>query len=289
MTVMTDKFNDHAASAVERRDRSLPGTVGSVVGGAATPGRGSGRWRWLGVVVFAAAVIIPAGWSLSGLGEPGALPVTRMSLAGRIQRVRPDAVRAALQPYLRDGLMYLDAQRAAAAIQALPWVDRAAVRRVWPDGVKVMLTEHMPLARWREHQWLNERGQVFTAPWRDDADRFAVLDGPQSMAPDLARAYRAFQAGLAAQNQRLSRLEVDGRRAWRITLANGLRVELGRRDVQQRFDRLLSVLTPLLASRLERIAQVDFRYAHGFAVLPKPVAAARDGEAQQLTTQQLTN
>ena len=42
MTVMTDKFNDRAASAVERRDRSLPGTVGSVAGGAATPAQIAG-------------------------------------------------------------------------------------------------------------------------------------------------------------------------------------------------------------------------------------------------------
>ena len=43
MTVMTDKFNDHAAAAVERRDRSLPGTVGSVVGEAVV-GVGWGWW-----------------------------------------------------------------------------------------------------------------------------------------------------------------------------------------------------------------------------------------------------
>ena len=277
-----------AASRAGRFDRSMSATVESVGSGVAVPAaKGPARWRWFGVVLFAAVVVIPAGWSLSGLGEPGALPVTRMSLTGRIQRVRPEAVRAALHPHVRDGLMYLDTRRAAAAIQDLPWVDRAAVRRVWPDGVKVILSEHIPLARWRDHHWLNDRGEIFAAPWNDDADRFTVLDGPESLAPELVRAYREFQTHLAAQNQRLSRVQVDDRRAWRITLVNGLRVELGRRDIQRRFKRLLSVLTPFLAPRLEQIAHVDFRYPHGFAVLPRPAAAARNNQIRRLTARRL--
>lgn len=291
MATLGNYRHDRSAAAVSRTgrfDRSVCTTVGSVGSGAAPAvAKGAMRWRWFGVLLFAAVVVIPAGWSLSGLGEPGALPVTRMSLAGRIQRVRPEAVRAALRPHLRDGLMYLDTRRAAAAIQALPWVDRAAVRRVWPDGVKVILTEHIPLARWRDNHWLNDRGEVFTAPWNDDADRFTVLDGPQSLAPELVRVYREFQTDLAAQNQRLSRVQVDDRRSWRITLVNGLHVELGRRDVRRRFKRLLSVLTPFLTPRLEQIAHVDFRYPHGFAVLPKPVAAVRDNRIQRLSARRL--
>ena len=120
-----------AASRAGRFDRSMSTTVESVGSGVAVPAaKRPARWRWFGVVLFAAVVVIPAGWSLSGLGEPGALPVTHMSLTGRIQRVRPEAVRAALHPHVRDGLMYLDTRRAAAAIQDLPWVDRATVKQV---------------------------------------------------------------------------------------------------------------------------------------------------------------
>src|SRR5678816_2292351 len=48
-----------------------------------------------------------------------------------------------------------------AALEQVPWVRRAAVRRVWPDRLEVSLEEQVPLARWGAEALVNTYGERF--------------------------------------------------------------------------------------------------------------------------------
>src|SRR6185503_6524119 len=47
------------------------------------------------------------------------------------------------------------------AVEALVWVDRARVQRVWPDRIGIEIVEQQAAARWGDDGLLNTRGELF--------------------------------------------------------------------------------------------------------------------------------
>lgn len=85
-------------------------------------------------------------------------------------------VRAAVGIYEGDYFFATDLKRAQERTESLPWVDRAVVRRLWPNRIVVQLVETTPYA-------LNqEEGQIFLIG-RDGA-RIATLSDQTSRLPD---------------------------------------------------------------------------------------------------------
>jgi cell division protein FtsQ len=62
------------------------------------------------------------------------------------------------------------------------------------------------------------------------------------------------------------RLHVVARGAWEMTLANGIDIRLGRREVGDRIQLFLDVATNLISQREADIEFVDMRYSNGFTI-----------------------
>jgi cell division protein FtsQ len=61
-------------------------------------------------------------------------------------------------------------------------------------------------------------------------------------------------------------LHIDSRGALDVELINGLKIKLGRQDVERRIDRLVSIYEQQILPRREQIQRLDLRYSNGFAV-----------------------
>src|SRR5690606_1773244 len=92
------------------------------------------------------------------------------------------------------------------------------------------------------------------------------LIGPEGTQAEVAKLYLESYPQLLAVGMRLSKVELDPRGAWQLTLANGVQVRLGRQDVQERLQRFLKVASPLVAARSTEVSYVDLRYSNGFSV-----------------------
>lgn len=64
-------------------------------------------------------------------------------------RLREEDVRRALGVYEGDYLFGIDMDGAQKRVESLSWVDRAVVRRLWPDRIVVQLIERQPYALWQ--------------------------------------------------------------------------------------------------------------------------------------------
>jgi len=64
-------------------------------------------------------------------------------------RLREEDVRKALGVYAGDYLFGIDMDRAQQRVESLSWVDRAVVRRLWPDRIVVQIIERQPYALWQ--------------------------------------------------------------------------------------------------------------------------------------------
>ncbi len=213
-----------------------------------------------GSLAGVAAVIGGVLWTLDQ-------PIESVAVAGQFQRVSPaDVERAVKQQVLRAGLVSVNLEAVRHAIGALSWVDKVTVERAWPHGLRVVVTEQIAAARWGESGLLNTRGELFASDARHVPLELAQLSGPDGTETVVAQRYLRAQGRLADAGMRLTALRLDARGAWEFDLANGVTVRLGRRQVDDRFERFMAAAMKLVAQRANDIAYVDMRYTNGFAI-----------------------
>jgi cell division protein FtsQ len=175
-------------------------------------------------------------------------------------------IEAAMRGALSGGFLSVDIDKVQRALEALPWVDRARVQRVWPAGVRVSVSEQVAAARWGESGLLNTRGELFVNDVRQMPAELPLLDGPLGTEQQVARLYLEFQTRLLPLGMRIGGVTLDPRGAWRVQLTNGVELRLGREQPEQRMERFLRAAAPIVSARAGELAYVDLRYSNGFAL-----------------------
>ena len=221
------------------------------------------NWRAIG-----GAVAAVAGAAVFALLLVVALdrPVRRIVLEGDFQRVSPPEIESTIAGTVRGGLASVDLEAVQERIEQIEWVDRAVVRRSWPDALRVRVVEQVAAARWNEAGLLNSRGELFIRNARYVPPELPLLEGPDGREAEVARLYLESQGRMLEAGLRLTRVRLDERGAWEIEVANGVVVRLGRQDAEVRLDRFIRLAGPLVAKRLAEINYVDMRYTNGFSV-----------------------
>ncbi len=233
------------------------------------------NWRAVGTTLMFFALATAVGYGLIFALDQ---QIRIVSVEGPFQRVSPVQVEQAVTTDLNAGFMTVDLEAVRARVQALAWVDDARVRRRWPNGLRIEVTEQVPAARWGESGLLNTRGELFIRDARHVPPELPRLLGPEGTEWQVAQRYLSAQGRLIEAGTRLTALELDARGAWRLELANGVEVRLGRREVEDRLDRFIHTALPVMSPRAREVSYVDMRYSNGFAIGWKKVAGAKPGE-----------
>lgn len=203
-----------------------------------------------------------------------------VTVGGALAHVTRGEIEGVVQRELRGNFLTLDLAAVSASFQKLSWVRNASVRRQWPARLEVALEEHVPLARWGNRALVNTQGDVFRATYDGE---LPVFVGPEGAAREMAIQYRYFRKSLEGIGQTPVRVEVSPRRAWKLKLASGLTLVLGREQVEARVARFVATYERALAPLGPRVNYVDLRYANGFAVrdpgLRREKAAPKRGRA----------
>jgi cell division protein FtsQ len=159
-------------------------------------------------------------------------------------------------------------------------VDAVSVQRAWPHGLNVLVIEQTAAARWGEQGLINYRGELFAADPRHIPPELAQLSGPPDQEAVVAQRYLGAAGRLTQAGLRMTALRLDARGAWEFDLSNGVTVRLGRRQVDERFEKFMSAALKLVTERGEEMSYVDMRYTNGFAIGWRgtaPHAAGREG------------
>lgn len=237
--------------------------------------QGDGLRPALGVL----ALMLGVGVMVWGLVISFDRPIGKVEVGGQFQRVAPLQIEEVVAPFRGAGFLSIDLDALRAALETIPWVDRARVERKWPNGVRVFITEHVAAARWGESGLMNTRGELFLTDARHIPQELPQLVGPPGTESQVAKLYLETYPRLLGVGMRLSRVELDARGAWQLTLGNGVTVRLGRQDVPARLERFIAVASPVVAARSAEVSYVDLRYSNGFSVgWNVPTRVARDAE-----------
>lgn len=244
---------------------------------------------WILAVALVAAPVVAV---LNGWGAER-WPLRTLRVSDGLQRVDVARLRATVLPFAQRGFFAVRLEEAQAAVAKLPWVERAEVRKRWPDVLEVRVDEHRPFARWGDARLLSERGRLFPVHGVAVPAGLPLLDGPAARVPDVVALYNESRALFASSGNRVSELAIDARGSWSLRLARapGLpptEVVVGRSDARPRLARFARMLPQLQSQQAGRVlARADLRYTNGFALTwadaatPDPGSPRRTGRSTQ--------
>ena len=231
---------------------------------------------WVIALALIAAPIIAA---LNGWFADDRWPVRRLVVQGRFVHVDEGAVRKAVAGHVSGGFFAVELDQVRGAVEALPWVASAEVRKYWPDRIAVRIVERVPIARWHGDRLLASDGAIFSASAEDLPADLPRLQGPDARAAEVWAQYQAARTRLAALGLSVVATRIDDRGAWSVVAADGAEFALGREQPMPRLDRFVAAIARLPEVDIARIARADLRFANGFAVVWRPAVAPVDATA----------
>lgn len=210
------------------------------------------------------------------------MPVRYVRVEGAFQYIAKDTIKRVLAEQVMHGFYNADLQQIQAAVKALPWADQVEVQRIWPDALKVRVSEQRPVARWGERSLLNNQGELFVPDNVDEFAQLPLITGPDGQERKLLEVMKGLSVALRDRAMALKEFVVNERRAWKVVLTSGLEIKLGRKMPLENMQRFLKTVELLGEERVAMMATVDLRYPNGYAVTWKE-------DAEQIDWKKLMN
>lgn len=208
-------------------------------------------------------------------------PIEWVRLEGDFEHVSAEQVRAVAAPLVRNGFFGLRLRDVQSAVEALPWIKAAGVRKVWPDTVVIRIEEHVPMVRWIEGQLISDTGEVFELPPGAQIQTLPALEGPADRADQMVQFFRTAQEVLAGTGLSMARVHLSRRGAWTVELGGGQRLALGSKDIINRLDRFRSAWLTSFRNDSRILRTADLRYPSGLSVQWVEQGAVALGETQR--------
>jgi cell division protein FtsQ len=217
----------------------------------------------VGLVALACALT-----GLHWLLRTAPFPVRVVELRTPLKQASRAEVEAALARHGAGNFFAVPIDELRGALERLPWVRAAAVRRVWPDRLEITIEEHVALARWGADALVNTHGERFAATSNEPLPTFI---GPSGSEAEVTRRYARFSRLLAPLGSALERVALSPRHAWQLRLASGMQLTLGRDAdlAEQRLARFVAAYADPLQAGARAPRVVDLRYPNGFALRVK--------------------
>jgi len=203
--------------------------------------------------------------------------VNSVRVAGEFKNVSRNALEQVVADQITKGFFEVDVEAVRLASLALPWVREASVRRVWPDSLHVAIVEREPVARWNDETLMELDGTLFRPHGKAFELNLPDLFGPAESEREVLAAHGRFRTALGLLGGGIESLRLLDRGGWRVKLANGTTLVLAAGQDAATLKRFARAAAKEIAEHLDRIEQVDLRYAGGFAVRLKQVPEQGSG------------
>lgn len=226
------------------------------------------------VVLFS---LISISWWLSQhfIGQESA-PVTSIVVSGEMPYSQRDDILNAIETVDLGNFFQVDVNEIQTQVMTLPWVYSVAVRKQWPNELKIYVVDQNPVAVWNGDFLINQLGHVFQADKSRITHSLPTFFGPEGSESLALENYRNLNALLDFKALSIDELVLSERFSWQLTLDDGVTLNLGREERVERIQRFMDVY-PKIKAQLEvkKIAEkqqnqavdyIDLRYDTGLAV-----------------------
>ena len=218
------------------------------------------------ILLLFVATTAGVAWISMGIVASDRWPIRWLELNGEFQRVSAEQLRATLTPHIDSSFFTVNLRELDAAARRIPWVSSVHIQKNWPDTVGVSIEEYEPVAHWNTGQLISDHGQAFAVPEADEIQGLPWLLGPESRLEEVLDSWTEFSDLLLPLGLEISRLKLDQRGSWSLSLDNGTQVRLGRESPMDRLERLTQSWESLMHGQQDPPQDIDLRYTNGFAV-----------------------
>jgi cell division protein FtsQ len=239
------------------------------------------RWmRRAALALLGLGVLLGLAMLLSRVAQSARFDWRQMRIEGDLTHNSEAQLRANTLPRLQGNFLSTPLSEVREAFEAVPWVRRARVQRVWPGQLLVTLQEHRAEALWDgrgeygepplERAILGGDAEVFHANLGEVEDLdLPLLAGPSGSESAVLALWRRLASVARAHQREVTRLELSGRGSWRLQLDGGVAVELGRGEseaVASRFERFLPHASSVARRFHTQLQSADLRHDGGYAL-----------------------
>lgn len=222
------------------------------------------RWLRHSLLLFLLllAILLIIGYTY--VKDPALWPINVIEVPTQLDKVEPQAVKETVIKYVNDSFFTIKMGALQQDLQALPWVQKVNIERVWPDTLKIAITEQTPVLRWKDTGFINDMGELFD-PKQAHTLSLPKLSGDETRYQEVLNVYKQLNTQLAPQGLSIVELDLSPRSAWSGQLSNGMRFNLGQDDIQVRLVRFIEVM-PTLNLEKPHEMYVDLRYTNGWVL-----------------------
>lgn len=237
----------------------------------------------LGLAFFVVVLIglVSTAWWLSQqvFGQENS-PVNTVNISGEMPYTKQEEVMQAINDIDLGNFFELDVNDIQVKVAALPWVYSVAVRKQWPDEVKIYVVDQTPVALWNGDFLINQFGKAFQADITKLGKGLPQFFGPEGSEILALENYSNMNGLLEFSNLSIDELVLSERFSWQLTLNDGVMLNLGREERVERIQRFMDVY-PLIKSHNKQknaaknnqkkqlkqaVDYIDLRYDTGLAV-----------------------
>ena len=178
-----------------------------------------------------------------------------------------EEVQRLLLPLIHEGFFMVNVDNIRDRLLPLPWVADIFVRRDWPDQIEINIIEKQAIAYWNRESLLSETGELF-APARDTYPlHLPLFVGPSGQQAVMLTYFNDMNRLLAPLHVKISYLELTPYLTWKLALDNGMRLQMGHKEVLNRLGDFVKVYPKIFRDRDAAHADsIDLRYPNGLAI-----------------------
>ena len=214
-----------------------------------------------GVMVLALVV-----WSILEIQDADTLPIHNVEVRSEFNKVTEKQIQAVIARNELNGFFSTDVDAITNEMREIPWLESITIRRVWPDTLQLTVTERKAIAYWNDSALLAVDGTIFSPEVESYPQDLPKLTGPEGTQANLLKSYISMAASLQTLNLQINELIMDDRRAWKVELDNGVVLNMGRQQTNERLQRFVEIYKDLAIASKEKAAVIDLRYTNGFAI-----------------------
>jgi cell division protein FtsQ len=192
-------------------------------------------------------------------------------IEGEVNYLSEQEVLGAVNNFISESLLLVDMVEIKQALEKMPWIRTVTISREWPDTMVLSVVEEKAIARWDGSRLLNQDGVIFSPPDILGLEHLAILSGPDGSENTVMEQYMLFNELLYQRGLKIDELSLNERGGWKVILANGVNINVGKTEVMKRMKRLVDFADPLFIDQMPIIDSIDLRYTSGIAVLNKSI------------------
>ena len=203
---------------------------------------------------------------LEKVQDPSFLPISKIRIKGEMKYITEPMLQKSVTGLLQGGFFSTDVDNIQRAVEALPWVERASVRRVWPETLFIQVIEQQPMALWAMGGLINQHGELFKPEIIKNAKALPVWSGPEGAEQVLYKKHADLKQMLSTIGLGISKLSMDKRHAVSLVTDKGVELVLGRKEQLARLQNFIDIYQKVLAGKMSQINKVDLRYSNGMSI-----------------------